>query len=132
MKKTPTQAQLTERWQNVLRVLQALTPHQREKHWRMSTWGRTTDCGTVACAAGHCGLDRWFQSQGLTLEPRPLDSWEDPTFSGLVAYEILPKFFGEEGCEEIFYNGIPRSVEEVIGEVRAYIKALQSQPHTEI
>jgi hypothetical protein len=56
-----------ERWENVLRVLKGLTPHQRAHHWDMESWGYNTHCGTVACAAGHCGLDPWFRRRGFKL-----------------------------------------------------------------
>ena len=56
-----------DRWNNAVRVLTALTPHERRKHFDMSNWGQKTACGTVACAAGFCGLDPWFRRRGLKL-----------------------------------------------------------------
>lgn len=112
-----------ERWQNVLRVLRRLTPHQRREHWNMAIIGEKTDCGTVACAAGHCSLDTWFRRRRYTgkyikgangrIELDTPDEWE---------------FFGHEGADEIFFNTWPRPVETVIEEVHAHIKKLRSEP----
>jgi hypothetical protein len=114
-----TKAQKLKRWENVLRVLRALTPHQRRKHWDMSTWGVKTECGTVACAAGHCGLDPWFRKQGFRLIfPK---GYEYGDFNrGVYAT------FGLDGADRIFYDDTPRSVGDVIREVRDYIKELRS------
>lgn len=120
---------LVERWENCLRVLQNLTPHQRRKHWRMSTWGMVTGCGTVACAAGHCALDPWFQRRGLKMkiivrhDEELGDSLHAELDDGLV-----PIFFGDRGTNNIFYDTTHRSVGTVIREVKAHIKWLQEAP----
>jgi hypothetical protein len=125
-----TKAQQVERWENVLRVLRALTPHERREHWNMARWGVETDCGTVACAAGHCGLDTWFRRRGLILEPAAgvfgsFRGFKDGggMAGGAVATQA---FFGHTGCRSIFWNNMPRPVSDVIKEVRAYIKTLQA------
>lgn len=111
-----TMEQKIERWENVERVLKALTPHERRKHWDMSQWGIKTDCGTVACAAGHCAMDTWFKRRGL----KPF-WWID----GVM--DLHPEdFFGEDGSNDIFYNSTIRPVSKVIREVRAYIKRLKA------
>jgi len=51
-----------ERWEQALCVLDGLTPHERENHFNMGTWGRRTECGTNACLAGHCSLNPWFHA----------------------------------------------------------------------
>src|SRR6267378_1550966 len=56
------------RWEQVLRVLRGLTKHERKKHFNMGFFGQKTSCGTVACAAGHCGLDPWFRRRGFKLD----------------------------------------------------------------
>jgi len=124
-----TNEELIERWQNVERVLTNLPEHERRKHWRMSTWGRVTACGTIACAAGHCGMDKWFQSQGLTLQPAQ-DGEANALFSGRDPTDILPEFFGEDGVRWIFSDGTGRSVDEVVEEVREHIRWLQKRPPT--
>ena len=106
---------LIERWSNVHRVLNAMPEHERLKHWDMSTWGEATECGTVACAAGHCGLDPWFRERGFRLD----------VSAASVEISNVTEFFGLEGSERIFMNGKLRPVETVIEEVRGYHDELQ-------
>lgn len=107
---------LIERWSNVERVLESMPEHERREHWNMATWGEKTDCGTVACAAGHCGLDPWFRRRGFKL-----------TFvDGEAEISDVNEFFGVEGASRIFYNAQPRPVETVLGEVRGYVGELKT------
>jgi hypothetical protein len=110
-----TPKQKIERWENVLRVLKGLSPHERQKHWSMSDWVVKTECGTVACAAGHCGLDPWFRRRGFRMGVR-YDDWTCPE-----------DFFGYEGSTRIFYNYKKRPVSQVIKEVKAHIKLLKTR-----
>jgi hypothetical protein len=114
-----TRAQLVERWENVERVLKALSPHERRKHWDMSEWGMKTDCGTVACAAGHCGLDPWFRRRGFGLSFFSTSEYGD--------IGDVDGFFGCLGTEIIFYDQRRRTVSTVIKEVRAHIKWLKNE-----
>lgn len=118
-----TQKQRIERWQNVLRVLRALTPHERKNHWDMGHWGAVTECGTVACAGGHCGLDPWFERRGFAMIQ---EVWG---FNGWVHF--TPRdFFGPTGTARIFNDITPRPVGDVIREVRDYIKQLKAAPES--
>lgn len=114
----PTKKQLIERWENCLRVLKALTPHERRKHWDMSWWGEKTDCGTVACAAGHCGLDPWFRRRGFQLNFKK-------GYGGLVIdMPINPDdFFGLKYAYRVFYGS--GSVSQVIRKVERVLKELR-------
>ena len=87
-----TPAQKVKRWEGVERVLKKLTPHQRKKHFDMRFWGKKTGCGTVACIAGHCGLDPSFRRQGFRMN-----------LSGTAYFDkVSPaQFFGQAA-----YNGI--------------------------
>jgi polyhydroxyalkanoate synthesis regulator phasin len=142
-----------ERWTQALRVLKELLRHVRTKHWNMSHWGIQTECGTVACAAGHCGMDPWFRKRGLKLKAVKFDDLikenvhEDDlersdfkvpkTLSELENYGLnlgeggfennvdVSDFFGDE--EYIFSNGENRSVNDVIKEIKKYIKELQNE-----
>lgn len=107
---------LIERWVNVERVLDAMPEHERQHHWDMSTWGKKTTCGTVACAAGTCGLDPWFRERGFKLE-----------FDSRGEYEIsdVEGFFGFDGSKRIFFNSLQRPVETVLDEVRGYVSELR-------
>ncbi len=109
---------LIVRWENCLRVLQRLTPHERRNHWDMSFFGRKNACGTVACAAGHCGLDPWFRRRGFTL--RFNSEGQDIMDGGIVE-----TFFGYKGTNKIFFNSTHRPVRTVIREVKNHIKWLQ-------
>lgn len=106
---------LIERWSNAHRVLVAMPQHDREKHWDMATWGIETECGTVACAAGHCGLDTWFRRRGFKLDFK----------DGESKISDVPGFFGLEGASRIFHNTKRRKVEVVIKEVETYISELE-------
>lgn len=121
-----TPAQRIERWQNALRVLEELTPHERIKHWSMGWWGTKTDCGTVACAAGHCGLDPWFRRRGfqMNFEPRYWVGTSGRVQDWRVQMSSAADFFGYRGAERIFYNGRSRSVAQVITEVKDYLHEL--------
>lgn len=107
---------LIERWTNVERVLDAMPEHERTHHWNMATWGEKTTCGTVACAAGTCGLDPWFRDRGFKL---------DFDARGEAEISNVESFFGIEGSKRIFFNSKQRSVETVLGEVREYLGELQ-------
>lgn len=139
-----------ERWVNVERVLNDLSPHEREKHFNMRCWGYENECGTVGCAAGLCSLDPWFQEHGWRGVYVPLSEIEKRCWAnsghrnvtaalrlliaGVVPVDMayhVANFFGSterggahmEGA--IFVNDAPRSVETVIGEVRDRIAALR-------
>lgn len=109
-----------ERWENVLRVLKAMPQHEREKHWDMGLWGDRNACGTVACAAGHCGLDPWFRARGFRLDFRKSLVIEDYWIESLNGTQVI-EFFGSDGTELIFFNDCPRSVDDVIGEVEEFL-----------
>ena len=107
-----------ERWENAVRVLRALTPHERRKHFNMEFWGEKTDCGTVGCAAGHCGLDPWFRRRGFKLE-------FDHYGSGDLSTDV-EKFFDADGVLAIFYDPTVRSVGTVIKEIQQHIKNIKT------
>jgi hypothetical protein len=136
------------RWENCLRVLEEMTPHQRKKHFDMSNWGFVNECGTIACAAGSCGLDPWFIRRGFKLIPhvlteeekeeekkiqesptdvfRPNFGWAEEALGTFKGFEkdhrdAVYGFFGHEGAQDIFFNDTVRTVKVVIKEVKAYI-----------
>lgn len=119
------------RWDHVILVLSKLTSHQRKEHFDMGEWGRKTECGTVACAAGFCGLNPWFRHRGFVLKFYPIQHHYDEkpfyrlrTPDGEDIGARCIEFFGEEGSE-IFFTPLARSVNDVIKEVKGYIKMLQ-------
>lgn len=120
-------AEKLERWTNTLRVLRATTRHQRERHFDMANWGIITDCGTVACTAGLCGLDLWFVKQGFAMIPVIRDRWEGigqgkiNGHEGRRAGQAVRNFFGKRGSDMILFNDTTRKVGTVIGEVRRHL-----------
>lgn len=135
------------RFQNAERVLVNLPKHQRTKHWNMAHWGIVTDCGTVCCAAGHCGLDPWFRKRGLKLKPitfkdliaeefddsdvdvpRTLDDAEEigiaHGYGGFEDDVSVGEFFGSRS-DTIFGNDSLRTVNTVIKEIRQRIKEMK-------
>lgn len=112
-------AKKVERWENVLRVLKNLSPHQRRKHFDMNNFLEETACGTVGCAAGHCAMDPWFRRRGLKAELESDGYWYLPDGVDLHDY------FGE-GSRTIFHNYEPRPVGVVMKEVRAHLKDLRA------
>lgn len=125
-----SQAQKILRWQNVLRVLNALTPHERKKHFDMGSWGQKTECGTVACAAGHCGLDPWFRRQGFKMNFKTLHGRDYTGGKTKDIISVFPErnpnqFFGNRGMQAVFVNGAIETVPEAIEATKAYIAELQ-------
>lgn len=112
--------QLIERWEQGLRVLRELTPHQRRRHFDMSLWGHETECGTVACMAGHFGLDPWFRKRKVKLIPSEY-------FGDVVAPGGLEGFFGENGAS-LFTSVNIHTVTDAIREIKTHIKWLKTIP----
>lgn len=109
-------AEKIERWENVDRVLTNMPAHEQKHHFDMHDWGYETECGTIACAAGHCGLDPWFYRRGLSLKSQLRGDGTKFDVAG---------FFGFNGSYSVFYNTTPRSVSTVAREVRNYIRFLK-------
>lgn len=112
-----TLKQKVERWEQLKRVLKALTPHERRKHFDMGTWGYKTACGTVACAAGHAGMDPWFRRRGLRLK----------VGSGVLnEFPLMHprEFFGGAGTDNVFLTPAD-SVREVIGNVNRHLERIR-------
>ena len=51
--------------QQAIRVLQALPEQQRVNNFNISIYAIRSGVGVIACIAGHCGLDPWFQERGF-------------------------------------------------------------------
>lgn len=118
-----------EVWENALRVLEAMTPHEREKHFDMGDWGRETECGTVACLAGHCSLDPWFKQRGFIGEfKKSIRYHQDGTSSLMPLLRFntsTESYFGSKGHEEIFMN-TDGTYEQIVAQVKAHIEYLKA------
>lgn len=123
----PHNHKFVERWEQCLRVLKALTPHERRRHWDMGWYGTKTECGTVACAAGHCGLDPWFRRRGFKMDFMRMD-YGLGDIEWLMDISDDEEFFGEIGSQNIFHNSKLRPVSQVIKEVKAHIQWLRANP----
>jgi hypothetical protein len=129
-----------ERWEHVITVLKAITPHERRKHWNMGTYGEETACGTIGCAAGFVARDPWFKRRGfkmvreiISVEKAKQYGYSDEMLTtwGRTSWEwrdgVTPEsFFGTEGCEQVFFRSEQRSVSTVIKEVKSYIRELKA------
>jgi hypothetical protein len=140
-----------ERWENVGRVVRGIAedPHARSHHWNMGLWAVQNECGTVACAAGHCALDPYFQEQGFKARPHPrstvlgggrLQLWQpgrphgfnsddmidgDGRWSVYGWGETIEDFFGYQGTHAIFANPTQRSPSMVLEEIDLYLSTLR-------
>lgn len=131
---------LIEKWENVRRVLDSLDAHAREKHFSMGYWGIQTDCGTVACAAGHCAMDPWFQERGfkarLLKGSRGLSIYYDGEWSFYRWTTMIRRFFGAydppelstiaQDAMDIFTNSNDRTVDQVIAEIDAVLAKMKA------
>lgn len=115
--------QLLQRWEQVLRVLKGMSRHTREKHFRMAFWGKQTPCGTVGCAAGHCGLDPWFRRRGFKLQLE-LDPYSGRVESTSDFDSDVIDFFGWDGARRVFFR-TGSSHKSVVKYVEKYIVDLK-------
>lgn len=120
-----TQKQQIERWEQVWRVLNEMTPHERRSHWDMGTFGRYTECGTVACAAGRCSFDPWFQRRGFSGTVTEFYGWSLKDVVDSFETDAVAEFFGLDGANRIFFNGSQRPVSKVMREVKSHIAQLR-------
>lgn len=117
-----------KRWQQAIKVLQRLTPHERRNHWNMTIFGLENECGTTACGAGFCAMDPWFQRRGFVGYFNRRGELVGP--AGRPLGDATAKFFGQNGSDEIFFDGHQRGVTEVIKEMKVHIKNLEAGKET--
>ena len=96
-------AEKVERWSHAVDVIAGLSEHERTYHFNMAVWGDITDCGTIGCAAGFCGMDPEFKEQGLEME---IISYHcDKKHHEVIWPKIRPfEFFGSYAYDRIFVN----------------------------
>lgn len=100
-----TNAQKIERAAKLVEVLEGLTMHEQRKHFDMGDWLYKTDCGTVGCAAGFCGLNPWFRARGFKIDLVPEVDINGNKYFNMIFGMKPDVFFGKEIQEEIFTNG---------------------------
>jgi hypothetical protein len=131
-REVPTKTQVIARWKNMARVLRGLSWHEKRNHFDMKFWGVETKCGTVACAAGHCGMDPWFRKHGLILNPGNKGDQEADGSSLRWLNLTTDEFFGETGSNSILHNTSRRPVGTVIREIESHIKRLEKHFDKEV
>jgi hypothetical protein len=75
-----------ERLNQAVRVMENLSENDRA-NFDLGVWAVVRDGSIAACVAGHCGLDPWFQAQGLR------------TYIGTNVGQVYPhpiEFFGTD------------------------------------
>lgn len=113
-----------ERLTQLIRVLRALSPHERKKHFDMGRWGGKTRCGTKACAAGHAGMDPWFRRQGFSMRVSGLRRRDD----GYRFTKLAPmEFFGPRVFSGVFTNSHIHAVRTAIAALNKQIQELQGE-----
>jgi len=121
-----THSERVDRWEHAIKVIDGLNQHEREKHFDMGDWGRETECGTVACAAGHCGLDPKFRQDGFQMNfetKQYLDGYEYRT----LKFTTQPEdFFGKTASNDIFTNGDILIIDDPLESHAAVIKAMKA------
>jgi hypothetical protein len=116
-----------ERYERAIQVLENLSEHDRTRHWDMSVWLKTTECGTIGCAAGHMSFDPYFRELGLTIMLVETPGMSQHTVAGEPVYEAVHWIMGREGAKNIFFWDEPRGVETVIEEMRTHISFLKGE-----
>jgi hypothetical protein len=109
-----------ERWEHALLVLENMSEHERIHHFNMKSWGQKTECGTVACLAGHCAFNSWFQERGFTAIFRSNGGTELLVFDNQSAAD----FFGTTGHDKIFC-AVLDGFADVITKVKYHIAYLR-------
>lgn len=90
-------------------------------------WGRTTNCGTVACLGGWFTLDPTFREQGLRSERDndrgPFPDGHAPLFGGRRGYDALELFFELHRieCRHIFAGWNTNSLDDGVERIRALL-----------
>jgi hypothetical protein len=124
-----------ERWEHADLTLKNLSPHEKRKHFDLGDWGTKGPCGTVACVAGHCGMDPWFRRRGFKLDfefvrytcgGQKEGFWQ---MKGDIADDAF-RFFGSEGYYRIFTGTDVRGEQRVSDSRKAiqrYLKELREQ-----
>ncbi len=92
---------LTWTTEEAFRQLRRVVAAAPEKHFDMWCFEDTKACGTVRCAAGWAGVDRWFMERGLQT------TYGDVWFDGTDGFTALTAFFGisSKWADRLFLPG---------------------------
>jgi hypothetical protein len=125
----PSYGEYIERYRQLIRVMRGLSPHKRREHFNMRIWGQRTECGTVACAAGHAAQDAWFKDQGFLLVQNLYEEASRQlivTYQGRRGWGAIEGFFGPSYApvHPVFMapmdiDGVIRAAEKEIAKLEA-------------
>lgn len=115
-----------ERLQQAVRVMTGLSETDRT-HLDVDVWAAIRDGNFVACVAGHCGRDPWFQAQGLytyvgapdsgeigSIYPHPIEFFGTDTAFYRHTYE--PELGGRAVTVEDAIAALTRAIAELSNE----------------
>lgn len=123
----------------LVETLEGLTLHEQRKHFNMSDWLWKSECGTIGCAAGQCGVRPWFRNRGFKIDlvqDKDLDTGKliKDSFSTHFPELQTEEFFGNDIDDNIFTNGKftkqggGREVyKQVLNAARLYVKKLRAE-----
>jgi hypothetical protein len=121
---SPTKAQLIERHEQLLKLDEVLTEHEKTEHFSMKTFATKTSCGTICCLAGHAARQPWFAERGFTLDP----DGKIPVFDSFYGGDACDAFFGAGAYVEIFEYSLSGYWPEAMNRVRARLERIKAMP----
>lgn len=113
----PTKAELIERHEQLLKLDDVLSEHEKTEHFDMGNWVVETECGTICCLAGHAGLQPWFRARGFKTK----------VFMGSLSQGV-DDFFGNHAFEEIFDSRSSSVWPEAMQRVRDRLERIKAMP----
>ena len=84
----------TRKYMALLTHLAQVVSDTPKKNWDMSIWGGKTECGTVACLAGHAAMAPWFKRQGIE------SYWRDFFVKETLKFGIQDSFYSSSAMQE--------------------------------
>lgn len=124
---------LIERTKKLLELDTILTDHEKTEHFDMRVWAQETECGTVACLAGHAAIQPWFKKRGFYL--KYVGSARAPATGDASGAWACNQFFGSGAYGDMFnYVSFNESWDDVMVRVRtrlALLKAFKDSGHEE-
>lgn len=113
----PTKAELIERHEQLLKLDDVLTEHEKTKHFAMSHYQHETPCGTSCCLVGFAATQKWFMERGITIyRLRRFDE------------DLTDDFFGDGAWNEMFTSGLSAIWPEAMQRVRDRLERIKAMP----
>lgn len=121
--------QMIERHEQLLKLDEVLTDHEKTEHLNMQEWERETSCGTTHCLAGFAAIQPWFRGKGFKLQGNSPIAFSvlDGTQIGGCACEI---FFGPRAMNHMFDTSLPNDWSGLIDRVRQRLEWIKQLKET--